>query len=187
MIVAYRDIPAKSPVLRQSVLLSLRESFWVSRCETPTLASRVSPAVACALRPSAPAYLEHPAMSFPPKVYDRQSIRSCRPSCILKFAFCILHFALLCPLFCSAAVRVEAYRGEPFGIGRVSIDLAPGSSTAPASDDRCTVTEERDRVLYPVVENKSSRRFLRGLLGIETPLRATYYFMFRGDEPLNLT
>src|SRR5215204_4064381 len=89
--------------------------------------------------------------------------------------------------FCRAAVRVEAYRGEPFGIGRVTIDLAPGSTTAPASDDRCTVVEEHDRVLYPVVENKSSRRFLRGLLGIETPLRVTYLFMFRGDEPLDLT
>ena len=48
-------------------------------------------------------------------------------------------------------------------------------------------SKSKDRVLYPVVENKSSRRFLRGLLGIETPLRVTYFFMFRGDEPLNLT
>jgi hypothetical protein len=64
--------------------------------------------------------------------------------------------------FCSAAVRVEAYRGEPFGIGRITIDLAPGSSTAPANDDRCTVVEEQNRVLYAVIENKSSRRLLRG-------------------------
>jgi hypothetical protein len=28
---------------------------------------------------------------------------------------------------------------------------------------------------------------LRGLLGIETPLRVTFIFMFRGDEPLDLT
>ncbi len=95
--------------------------------------------------------------------------------------------ALVAASFCQAAVRVEAYRGEPFGIGRVTIDLAPGSSTAPASDDRCTVVEQQDRVLYPVVENKSSRKILRSLLGIEKPRRVTFLFMFRGDEPLELT
>lgn len=101
----------------------------------------------------------------------------------------VVQFAilLLVPQLSQAAVRVEAFRGEPFGIGRVTIDLAPGASSAPASDDRCTVTEEKDRVLYPVIENKSSRRFLRGLLGIETPLRVTYFFIFRGDDPLELT
>src|SRR5207253_1746659 len=111
--------------------------------------------------------------SSPPTIYDRRPVRSCLTDGILKFAFCILHIAVLLiwPQSCQAAVRVEAYRGEPFGIGRVTIDLAPGSSSAPASDDRCTVTEEKDRVLYPVVENKSSRRFLRGLLGLDTPLR----------------
>src|SRR4051794_14928235 len=106
-----------------------------------------------------------------------------------RATICISQIAilLLAAPVARSATRVEAYRGEPFGIGRVTIDLAPGSSTAPASDDRCTVVEEQDRVMYPVVENKSSRRLLRGLLGIETPLRVTYFFMFRGDEPLNLT
>lgn len=85
------------------------------------------------------------------------------------------------------AVRVEAYRGVPFGIGRVTVDLPPGGSPAPASDDRCGVTDAQGRVLYPVAENKASRRFLRGLLGLDTPLSVTYLFMFRGDEPLDVT
>jgi hypothetical protein len=126
-------------------------------------------------------------MSYPPAVCNRAAHRFDCTSRHSIFAFCILHFAFLWPQLCSAAVRVEAYRGEPFGIGRVTIELAPGSSTAPASDDRCTVIDDNHRVLYPVVENKSSRRFLRGLLGIETPLRLTYFFMFRGDEPLDMT
>ncbi len=106
-----------------------------------------------------------------------------------KFAICIFQFAilLLSSQFCRGAVRVEAYRGEPFGIGRLTVDLPPGASSAPASDDRCTVVEENKRVLYPVIEDKSSRRILRSLLGIETPWRVTYLFMFRGDEPLDLT
>jgi hypothetical protein len=108
---------------------------------------------------------------------------------ISQFAICTLQFAILI-LFAAqsapAATRVEAYRGDPFGIGRVTVDLSSGASSAPASDDRFALVDEKDRVLYPVIENKSSRRILRSFLGIETPLRATFYFMFRGDDPLNL-
>ena len=123
-----------------------------------------------------------------PFVPSRHPIARRAVSANLQLAACMLSLAIVLieTRNCAAAVRVEAYRGEPFGIGRVTIDLSQGESQAPASDDRCTIVEEQDRVLYPVVENKSSRRFLRGLLGIERPLRITYFFMFRGDEPLNL-
>lgn len=104
-----------------------------------------------------------------------------RFSCIL---FCVLAWASTG--VCRAAVHVEAYRGEPFGIGRVTVDVPPGASAAPAIDDRFALTEANGRTLYPVMENKSSRQILRNLLGIETPLRVTYLFMFRGDEPLEL-
>lgn len=89
-----------------------------------------------------------------------------------------------------AAVRVEAYRGEPFGMGRVSIDLPPGSGESPADDDRFAITEKNGRTLYPVVKRSSARpakRLLRDLLGVELPQRAVFYFMFRGDEPLEIT
>src|SRR5688500_19531550 len=52
-----------------------------------------------------------------------------------------------------AAIRVEAYLGEPFGVGRVTVDLPPGTSASPWSDDRFTITESNHRVLYPVIEN----------------------------------
>src|SRR5262245_45054679 len=86
----------------------------------------------------------------------------------------------------NAAVRVEAYRGDPFGIGRVTIDLQQGASQAPASDDRCTVVDEQDRVMYSVTENKSSRKVMRSLLGMEKSLRVTYLFLFRDDEYVDL-
>ena len=41
--------------------------------------------------------------------------------------------------------------------------------------------------MYPVLENAPVRRLVRQFLGIETPLQVTFYFMFRGDEPLRLT
>jgi hypothetical protein len=87
----------------------------------------------------------------------------------------------------SAAIRVEAYRGEPFGVGRVTVDLEPGSSSDPLSDDRFTITEANGRVFYPAIENAPVRRMVRNLLGIETPWQITFYFIFRGDEPLEMT
>jgi hypothetical protein len=88
----------------------------------------------------------------------------------------------------SAAVRVEAYRGEPFGIGRVTVDLPPGASKVAATDDRFALTEANGRVLYPVLEsqNRPVRRLLRSFLNVELSGRATFYFMFRSDEPLDL-
>jgi hypothetical protein len=100
----------------------------------------------------------------------------------------VLHVAVSSA--CHAEIRVEAYRGEPFGIGRVSFELPPGSSAAAVSDDRIAVTESNGRVLYPVLKSRSARpvrRILRDFLNIELPLRPTFYFMFRGDEPLELT
>jgi hypothetical protein len=105
----------------------------------------------------------------------------------------LLRFALAASVlflarYSVAAVRVEAFRGEPFGIGRVTIDLQ-GDVSSPANDDRFGLEEANDRVLYPVAKGGGSgtaRRLLRDFLGVQTPQRVTYFFMFRGDEPLDL-
>jgi hypothetical protein len=101
-----------------------------------------------------------------------------------------LQFAILLLVAPAAhsAIRVEAYRGEPFGIGRVTIDLPEGVS--PANDDRFALTATDERVLYPVMESRGERpvrRLLRSFIDIRLPSRATFYFMFHGDEPLELT
>ncbi|MEX2317825.1 MAG: hypothetical protein WD669_11775 [Pirellulales bacterium] len=115
---------------------------------------------------------------------------------ILQLAFCnskvpafgLSLFALLAIATTSpAAIRVEAYRGQPFGVGRVTIDLPQGAPSTPWSDDRFAIEGEQDRVLYPVIENAPVRRLLRRFLDIETPWRVTFFFMFRGDEPLSMT
>ena len=87
---------------------------------------------------------------------------------------------------CKAAVRIDAYRGEPFGVGRITIDLPQDESAAPGGDDRFAVADEAGRVVYPVQEQRRIGKLLRDLLGVELPNRATFYFLFRGDEPLNL-
>ncbi len=85
-----------------------------------------------------------------------------------------------------AAIRVEAYRGEPFGVGRVTVDVP--QDEAPGTDDRFALSEAGDRVLYPVLEpRRQLGRIVRQFINIELPNRATFYFLFRGDGPLELT
>src|SRR5688572_7860508 len=61
---------------------------------------------------------------------------------------------------CPAAVRVEAYRGEPFGVGRVTVDLEQGASSDPWSDDRFTLSEVNGRVFYPAIDHAPVRRLV---------------------------
>lgn len=88
---------------------------------------------------------------------------------------------------CWASVRIEAYRGAEFGVGRVTVGLPSDDSTAPHGDDRFAVRDTAGRVLYPVIKQARVRRVLRRYLGINLPNRVTFYFLFRGDEPLELT
>jgi hypothetical protein len=84
------------------------------------------------------------------------------------------------------AISVEAYRGAPFGVGRVTVDLP--QDDAPGTDDRFALAEAGDRVLYPVLEHRRRLgRIIRQFINIELPNRATFYFLFRGDRPLDLT
>jgi len=85
-----------------------------------------------------------------------------------------------------AAILIEAYRGEPFGVGRVTVDL-PQDET-PGADDRFGITDTESRLLYPVVEHRRQiGRILRQFINIELPNRATFYFLFQGQAPLEVT
>jgi hypothetical protein len=101
-------------------------------------------------------------------------------------AFVLAVAACLFASTCYAAVKVDAYRGEPFGVARVIVDVPQDESTAPGGDDRFAVTDDAGRVVYPAQEQRRIGKLLRDLLGVELPNRATFYFLFRGDEPLNL-
>jgi hypothetical protein len=83
--------------------------------------------------------------------------------------------------------EVEAYVGAPFGVGRVTVPVFRGAPALPLSDERFTALEANGRVLYPVVKVEPARQLLRGLLGIETPRNVTLYFLFRGDDPFEMS
>jgi len=68
-----------------------------------------------------------------------------------------------------AAPRSEAFVGEPFGVGRVTVDVFRGEPSLPLSDERFTVLEEQGRAMYSVLGDAPARRVLRRLLKVETP------------------
>jgi hypothetical protein len=85
-----------------------------------------------------------------------------------------------------AAIHAEAYCGEPFGVGRITVSLSPDARGAPWDDDRVAVVEHQGRIIYPVMTNQPVRRMVRKFLGIGGPRQVDFYFMFRGDKPLDV-
>jgi hypothetical protein len=86
----------------------------------------------------------------------------------------------------ASAAEVEAYAGQPFGVGRVTLAVASAGPAAPLEDERFTVASPDGRVLYPVIKEEPARRLLRRLLDIDAPRNVTIYFLFRGDLPFDL-
>ncbi len=100
---------------------------------------------------------------------------------------CFLWLSLLAlGQYAQAAPRWEAYAGEPFGVGRVTVDVVRGEPALPLSDERFTVVEAGGRALYPVLKKAPVRRIIRRLLEIETPASVSIYFLFQGGEPYEL-
>ncbi len=85
-----------------------------------------------------------------------------------------------------AAPKSEAFSGEPFGVGRVTVDVLRGEALLPLSDERFTVLGEENRVIYPVLKEEPARQVLRKFLQVKTPRKVTIYYLFRGKEPFDL-
>lgn len=95
-------------------------------------------------------------------------------------------FATLVVTPAEAEIRVHALAGSPLGVGRVVVDLPPGAAEAAASDNRVAVSDADGRVLYPAPETRRVRKILGSLLGVDLPQKLSFFFLFRGDEPLAL-
>ena len=100
----------------------------------------------------------------------------------LPAALC-LALTLLAPLAGRSAawaqVEVEAFAGQPFGVGRIRV-RAPQAA-------QVDLYEADDRLLYPAADNGAVRRLVREFLDIDLPREATLFFLFRGDAPLSLS
>lgn len=107
-----------------------------------------------------------------------------------------------------AEAQVEAYVGQPFGVGRIVLRIPEGELPEPLGAEGIELTDAEGRTFYPVVEAPPDTALVRKLL-LESPLLqggpvrqeaagiiqgfldqtppTTIYFLFRGDSPLHLT
>lgn len=86
----------------------------------------------------------------------------------------------------TAEIRVQAYAGQPLGVARVEIDMPSEAASAAMEDDRFTVSDTAGRVLYPTLGQRRARKLLGSVLGIDLPQKLSFYFLFKGDQPLEL-
>src|SRR5262249_12059782 len=78
----------------------------------------------------------------------------------------------------------EAYVGEPYGVGRWTVQLPPGANPSILGNSGFTLSEKNNRVLFAAFQAEPIRSGLREVLG--RPPMATAYFLFTGDGPLDL-
>ena len=105
-------------------------------------------------------------------------------------------------------IEVQAFTGDPFGVGAVTI-VPPEALPEPLGLEGVGVSEKSGRALYPAIRIPGMANALKEFLGEDSPLtsggpvrqevggilrgmlnrppRTTLYFLFRGEEPLELT
>lgn len=86
-----------------------------------------------------------------------------------------------------AHAQIQAFAGRPFGVARVTAPIDSNAVADPARDDRFVVQEANGRAFYPAVAVNPVRRVFRRLLQVDSPGQVTVYFLFTGDEPLDIT
>jgi hypothetical protein len=81
-------------------------------------------------------------------------------------------------------IDAEAAPGEPFGVGRISVRLPEGATAGLSGVDALEITEANGRVLYPT---RNAGLLDRVAAGGDAPGRLTIMFLFRGNDPLDIT
>ena len=89
--------------------------------------------------------------------------------------------------------RVEAFAGQPFGVGMLTFRLPPDGGDVNSSlvirSGAVELTEKNNRVLYQVVGKQAAARIIQKVAGDNEPAGQMHaiWFLFKGNEPLRLT
>jgi hypothetical protein len=124
-------------------------------------------------------------------------------------AACILSTGAFAASAFAQRIEVEAAAGVPYGVGRIAFDPPAGALPQPLGVEGILLTEKNGRAWYPTIENPAFAKLLKELLERDTPLtsggpvreevggllrgildrppRTTIYFLFTGNEPLELS
>lgn len=80
-------------------------------------------------------------------------------------------------------LQAEAFWGEPFGVGQISLALPLQS--VPLGSENLVVCSPQNKVFYPAVEEGPLRSWFREKTGLSGG-RYTVYFLFMGKDPLEV-
>ena len=86
-------------------------------------------------------------------------------------------------------IRAEAFAGRPYGVGKVKFRLQLSDQMIERVG-ATLLTDNENRIFYPVITRSAVRAFLGGILGGNQDMpddAQTVWFLFKGDAPLNLT
>ena len=89
-----------------------------------------------------------------------------------------------------ADIVAEAFSGQPFGVAHVTLSLDPTVDRTVVETNGFRIDDETDRVLYPSFSTRRVLGLLRDLVGTRDPggtSAITAWFLFRGNEPFNVT
>ncbi len=108
---------------------------------------------------------------------------------VFRFRSTLLLIFVLVHATSSLAADVVAVAGRPFGVGRVTVPLAGADENVIIETNGYALEERQGRVFYPAFAHRRVLGILRDLLGAKDnsgPSTLTIYFLFKGDEPLEL-
>jgi hypothetical protein len=97
---------------------------------------------------------------------------------------CTAHAQLLRQRLRPPEPETEAYAGEPYGVGRWTVQLPQGVNPALLGNSGFTLSEKNGRAIFQAFQAEPLRTAAREFLG--RPQTATVYFLFTGDAPLEL-
>lgn len=84
----------------------------------------------------------------------------------------------------AAEPTADAVVGRPFGVGSISFQMPPEARNGLFNEQGFTLVEKNGRALYATFDARPVRAILREVLN--RPQTVTAYFLFTGEEPLEL-
>jgi len=130
----------------------------------------------------------------------------CRSSLLIVISLvCAIHVAAES---LQAQVSAQAVAGRPFGVGRIELTLPPNEVSRPLGYEGLSVSEKSGRVLYPAIKTPPNNEMVKNILtesplmrggplrqqiggiirdAMEAPPKLQVFFLFTGDEPLEMT
>ena len=125
---------------------------------------------------------------------------SMRRKYVVAIAACCLLVAGAAAAQAQVQLRGEAFRGKPFGVGRVEVDITDSLLPNPLGTDGLGLRAKDNRLLYPAIERRPVLDAARAILSeakrpvvkiiggfLDRPGHTNIYFLFVGDGPLELS